>query len=140
MVVVFMSFTYYATEWRISIRREMNDFDIEANTKAIDSLLNYRDGEIFRQREQWRPRATTARWRATSTPAIRSGPRSRWLNIGQAAIFTVGLTVAMVMSRDRRAQRPHTVGDFVLINALLMQLYDAAQLHRHRLSRDQAGG
>ena len=69
MVVVFMSFTYYATEWRIGIRRKMNDSDIEANTKAIEFAAQLRNGEIFRRRTARGLRATTARWSATSRQA-----------------------------------------------------------------------
>ena len=67
-VVVFMYFTYIATEWRIEIRRKMNDSDTEANTKAIDSLLNYETVKYFSAEER-EARATTARWSATSRPA-----------------------------------------------------------------------
>ena len=76
-VVIYMYYTYIATEWRIEIRRKMNDSDTEANTKAIELAAQLRDGEIFQRRACARPNATTARWSATSTTASRPIPRWR---------------------------------------------------------------
>ncbi len=75
-VALYMTYTYHATEWRIGIRRKMNDSDTDANVKAIELAAQLRDGEIFQRRGSARPSATTARWRATRTPASRPIPRS----------------------------------------------------------------
>src|SRR5438105_6213516 len=90
-VVVFMYFTYVATEWRIEIRRRMNDSDTEANTKAIDSLLNYETVKYFgaEQREATRYDRSMQRYEQTS---VKSYTSLAVLNTGQAAIFTAGLT------------------------------------------------
>src|ERR1700757_3087656 len=96
MVVVFMSFTYFATEWRIGIRRKMNDSDTEANTKAIDSLLNYETVKYFgaEAREAVRYDRSMQRYEEASVRAYTS---LALLNTGQAVIFTFGLTATMLM-------------------------------------------
>jgi ABC-type transport system involved in Fe-S cluster assembly fused permease/ATPase subunit len=121
-VALYMAFTYLATEWRIGIRRKMNDSDTEANTKAIDSLLNYETVKYFvaEEREARRYDSTMARYEDASVKAYTS---LAVLNAGQAAIFTVGLTVAMVMVVSGIRSGTHTVGDFVMINAMMIQLY-----------------
>ena len=83
--------------WRIEIRRDMNDSDTEANTKAIDSLLNLRDGEVLRQRgARGEPlRHVMARYEEA---AIKTYPSLAMLNIGQAVIFTIGMTACMVLA------------------------------------------
>jgi ATP-binding cassette, subfamily B, heavy metal transporter len=122
MVVVFMSFTYYATEWRIGIRRKMNDSDVEANTKAIDSLLNYETVKYFgaEQREAARYDRSMERYEHTSTKVYTS---LTLLNTGQAVIFTAGLTMTMLMCAIGVRSGRNTVGDFVMINAMMIQLY-----------------
>ncbi len=121
-VVLYMAFTYYATEWRISIRRKMNDSDSDANTKAIDSLLNYETVKYFvaEEREAQRYDRTMARYEDASVKAYTS---LAVLNAGQAAIFTVGLTAAMVLCVLGIRAGTNTVGDFVMINAMMIQLY-----------------
>src|SRR5215475_4058949 len=122
MVVVFMSFTYYATEWRIGIRRRMNESDVEANTKAIDSLLNYETVKYFgaETREATRYDRSMERYEQASVKTYTS---LTLLNTGQAVIFTVGLTATMLMCAIGIRQGHNTVGDFVLINAMMIQLY-----------------
>src|SRR6202048_3612700 len=122
MVVVYMYYTYTATEWRIGIRRKMNDSDIDANTKAIDSLLNYETVKYFvaERREAQRYDRTMARYEDASVKAYTS---LAVLNAGQAAIFTIGLTVAMGMCAFAVRDGSKTVGDFVMINAMMIQLY-----------------
>jgi ABC-type transport system involved in Fe-S cluster assembly fused permease/ATPase subunit len=122
MVVVFMSFTYFATEWRIGIRRKMNDSDTDANTKAIDSLLNYETVKYFgaETREANRYDRSMERYEQASVKTYTS---LALLNTGQAAIFTLGLTATMVMCAVGVRQGRNTVGDFVLINAMMIQLY-----------------
>src|SRR5246500_4473584 len=121
-VVIFMYFTYAATEWRIGIRRKMNDSDTEANTKAIDSLLNYETVKYFgsEAREAARYDRSMARYEEAS---VRTYTSLAILNAGQAVIFTAGLTATMVMCAFGVRNGTHTVGDFVLINAMMIQLY-----------------
>ena len=121
-VVLYMWFTYVATEWRISIRRRMNDSDNDANTKAIDSLLNYETVKYFvaEERETQRYDRSMERYEKASVMSYTS---LAVLNAGQAAIFTVGLAVTMVMCANGISQGVNTIGDFVMINAMMIQLY-----------------
>ena len=121
-VVAFMYFTYAATEWRIGIRRKMNDSDTDANTKAIDSLLNYETVKYFgaEAREATRYDRSMERYEQASVKAYTS---LALLNTGQALIFTIGLTATMLMCAIGIRQGHNTVGDFVLINAMMIQLY-----------------
>jgi ATP-binding cassette, subfamily B, heavy metal transporter len=121
-VAVYMTYTYHATEWRIGIRRRMNESDTDANVKAIDSLLNYETVKYFsaEQREAERYDKSMARYEDASTRAYTS---LAVLNAGQAVIFTFGLAAAMVMCAYEVQAGTKTVGDFVLINAMMIQLY-----------------
>jgi ATP-binding cassette subfamily B protein len=121
-VAVYMTYTYHATEWRIGIRRRMNDSDTDANVKAIDSLLNYETVKYFsaEQREAERYDKSMARYEEASTRAYTS---LAVLNAGQAVIFTFGLAAAMVMCAYEIQAGTKTVGDFVLVNAMMIQLY-----------------
>jgi ATP-binding cassette subfamily B protein len=121
-VTVYMTYTYHATEWRIGIRRRMNESDTDANVKAIDSLLNYETVKYFsaEQREAQRYDKSMARYEEASTRAYTS---LAVLNAGQAVIFTFGLAAAMVMCAYEIQAGTKTVGDFVLINAMMIQLY-----------------
>src|SRR5947208_3144133 len=121
-VVIYMFYTYIATEWRIEIRRKMNDSDTEANTKAIDSLLNYETVKYFsaEAREAQRYDRSVARYEESSIQAYTS---LAVLNTGQAVIFTLGLTATMLMCAFGVRNGTNTVGDFVLVNAMMIQLY-----------------
>jgi ABC-type transport system involved in Fe-S cluster assembly fused permease/ATPase subunit len=121
-VAAYLAFTYYATEWRIAIRRDMNDSDTNANVKAIDSLLNFETVKYFsaETREKARYDVSMAKYEAASTKALTS---LAVLNAGQAAIFTAGMTVAMVLCAIDITRGRNTVGDFVMINAMMIQLY-----------------
>ncbi|MDP2297784.1 MAG: ABC transporter ATP-binding protein/permease [Pseudolabrys sp.] len=121
-VSLYLVYTYYATEWRIGIRRRMNDSDTDANVKAIDSLLNYETVKYFsaEEREAERYDRAMARYEKASTSAYTS---LAVLNAGQAAIFTIGLAAAMVLCATEIRAGTKTVGDFVLINAMMIQLY-----------------
>src|ERR1700733_14155012 len=121
-VAVYMFYTYIATEWRIGIGRQMNDSDTEANTKAIDSLLNYETVKYFNaeEREAARYDRSMARYEEASVKAYTS---LAVLNAGQAVVFTAGLTVTMVMSAIGVRSGHNTVGDFVMVNAMWIQLY-----------------
>jgi ATP-binding cassette subfamily B protein len=117
-----MGYTYFATEWRIGIRRKMNDSDSDANTKAIDSLLNYETVKYFsaEERETRRYDRSMARYEDASVQAYTS---LAVLNSGQAVIFTLGLAATMVMCVYGIKAGTKTVGDFVMINAMMIQLY-----------------
>ena len=117
-----MYYTYIATEWRIEIRRKMNDSDTEANTKAIDSLLNYETVKYFgaEAREAQRYDRSMERYEEAS---MRTYTSLAVLNAGQAVIFTAGLAATMLMCALGIRNGTHTVGDFVLINAMMIQLY-----------------
>src|SRR5215510_10399993 len=121
-VALYMTYTYRATEWRIGIRRKMNDSDTDANVKAIDSLLNYETVKYFsaEEREAARYDRAMARYEDASVRAYTS---LAVLNAGQAALFTVGLGAAMVLCAFGIREGTKTVGDFVLINAMMIQLY-----------------
>ncbi|MBV8112887.1 MAG: ABC transporter ATP-binding protein/permease, partial [Hyphomicrobiales bacterium] len=121
-VAVYTVYTYYATEWRIGIRRRMNESDSEANTKAIDSLLNYETVQPSgaEEREARRYDRSMARYEEASVQAYVS---LAVLNAGQAIIFTIGLAAVMVMCAYGIKAGTNTIGDFVMINAMMIQLY-----------------
>jgi ATP-binding cassette, subfamily B, heavy metal transporter len=121
-VAAYMWFTYSATRWRIGIRRKMNDSDNDANAKAIDSLLNYETVKYFsaEEREAARYDRSMARYEDASVQAYTS---LAVLNAGQAVIFTFGLCGAMVLCAYGIEHGTNTVGDFVMINAMMIQLY-----------------
>jgi len=121
-ITLYMVYTYYATEWRIGIRRKMNDSDSDANTKAIDSLLNYETVKYFsaEEREARRYDKSMERYEVAS---VNSYVSLAVLNAGQATIFAIGLTAAMVMCVQGIQSGTNTVGDFVMINAMMIQLY-----------------
>jgi ATP-binding cassette subfamily B protein len=121
-VALYVGFTFYATEWRIGIRRQMNESDTDANAKAIDSLLNYETVKYFsaEDREAKRYDRSMARYEDASVKAYTS---LAILNAGQAIVFTIGLAAAMVLCAIGIARGANTVGDFVMINAMMIQLY-----------------
>ncbi|WP_421565306.1 ABCB family ABC transporter ATP-binding protein/permease [Ochrobactrum sp. EDr1-4] len=120
-VVAYTWFTIKASDWRINIRREMNDSDTDANTKAIDSLLNFETVKYFGNEtmEAERFDASMARYEDAATKTWTS---LGWLNFGQAVIFGVGMAIVMVMSAREVQAGTQSLGDFVFINAMLMQL------------------
>jgi len=122
MIVAYMYFTTKATEWRINIRRSMNESDTDASGKAVDSLLNFETVKYFgsEAREASRYDKAMERFEKASVKAYIS---LAVLNAGQAIIFTGGLTICMVLVVDGIRQGRHTIGDFVLVNAMLLQLY-----------------
>ncbi|MGI6852843.1 ABCB family ABC transporter ATP-binding protein/permease [Mesorhizobium sp. 1B3] len=114
-------FTVRASDWRIAIRREMNDSDTDANTKAIDSLLNFETVKYFNNERMEAERfdRSMARYEIAATKTWTS---LGWLNFGQGLIFGIGMTIIMVMSALEVRAGTQTVGDFVFVNAMLMQL------------------
>ncbi|MDT8333467.1 ABC transporter ATP-binding protein/permease [Roseomonas gilardii] len=119
---IYIAFTLAFTNWRLRFRRAMNEMDQDANTKAVDSLLNYETVKYFgnERHEERRYDASLARYEGAYT---RSETTLNMLNAGQAAIIAVGLTTVMLMAASRVAAGTMTVGDFVLVNTYLIQLY-----------------
>jgi ATP-binding cassette subfamily B protein len=122
MIVLYLWFTVRATDWRIGIRRTMNESDTDANTKAIDSLLNYETVKYFgaEGREARRYDQSMASYEKAS---VKSYTSLAVLNAGQAVIFTLALTGVMVMAGLDVAAGTKTVGHFVMVNALMLQLF-----------------
>jgi ATP-binding cassette subfamily B protein len=118
----YIAFSLIVTEWRIKFRREMNDRDTEANTKAIDSLLNYETVKYFGN-EPHESRRYDVALQAYERAAIRSKVSLAMLNIGQAGIIGAGLVAIMTMAGMGVVNGTMTIGDFVLVNAYLIQLY-----------------
>jgi len=122
MVVVYLYYTYRATQWRIAIRKQMNDSDTDANTKAVDSLLNYETVKYFgaEQRETARYDRSMERYEKASTQTYTS---LAVLNAGQAVIFSIGMAIVMVLAAQDIMAGNASIGSFVLVNAMLVQLY-----------------
>ena len=120
-VWAYIWFTVKASDWRISIRRAMNDSDTEANTKAIDSLLNFETVKYFGNEDMEARRfdASMARYEKSATDVWTS---LGWLNFGQGVIFGLGTTVMLIMSGLAVQRGEQTIGDFVFVNAMLLQL------------------
>lgn len=120
-VWLYVWFTVRASDWRISIRRDMNDSDTDANTKAIDSLLNFETVKYFNNEamEAERFDRSMARYEMAAT---RIWTSLGWLNFGQGIIFGLGTVIVMCMSALEVQAGTQTVGDFVFINAMLVQL------------------
>lgn len=121
-VAAYVGFTYMATEWRISLRRTMNEADTDANTKAIDSLLNFETVKYFGNEEHEAKRFDQSMERYERA-AVKTWISLAILNGGQAVVFSIGLAIAMAMAGYAVAAGRQTVGDFVMINALMIQLY-----------------
>ncbi len=122
MVAAYIWFSVVASEWRIGIRREMNDSDTDANTKAVDSLLNFETVKYFGN-EGLEAKRFDGSMRRYEQASLKSYWSLGALNSGQAVIFTIGLTLAMILAARGVMQGTHTIGDFVMINAMLIQLY-----------------
>lgn len=121
-VVVYVVFTALFTEWRLKFRREMNRSENEANTKAIDSLLNFETVKYFGNEtyEEERYDRSLERYQKA---AVKSQVTLSGLNIGQGAIIALGLVGAMLLAAVEVRDGAMTIGDFVLVNTLLVQLY-----------------
>ena len=121
-VASYIGFTVAFTSWRVKYRRQMNDVDSEANTKALDSLLNYETVKYFGNEGHEAARYDNALARY-ETAAVRTQVTLNMLNIGQAAIIAGGLALIMLMAANGVVSGKMTVGKFVLVNTYLMQLY-----------------
>ncbi|MDF2620864.1 MAG: transporter related protein [Xanthobacteraceae bacterium] len=122
MIVAYTVFTFVMTEYRMSIRAAMNESDTDANAKAVDSLLNYETVKYFGA-ERWEAQRYDRSMARYEKATVHTHTSLAWLNAGQAVIFTLGLTAVMVLCvLDIRAGR-QSVGSFVMVNAMMVQLY-----------------
>jgi len=121
-ILLYIGYTFAVTDWRVRFRREMNERDSEANTKAVDSLLNYETVKYFANEEHEAQRFDRS-LAAYERAAVKSGTTLAALNIGQGAIIAIGLVGVMVLAGYGVAAGRMTVGDFVLVNTYLIQLY-----------------
>lgn len=121
MIVAYVWFTVVASDWRIAIRRDMNKSDTDANSKAIDSLLNFETVKYFNNEEMEAKRYDTSmeRYEASATKVWTS---LGWLNFGQGLIFGLGMLAVMALSAWEVSKGTQTLGDFVFLNVMLMQL------------------
>ncbi len=121
-VAGYILYTFFVSEWRIKFRREMNDTDSKANTKAIDSLLNYETVKYFGN-EDHEARRYDGALESYERAAVRSQQSLSLLNVGQSAIISGGLAVVMGMAANGIVRGTMSLGDFVLVNTYLLQLY-----------------
>jgi ABC-type transport system involved in Fe-S cluster assembly fused permease/ATPase subunit len=122
MIALYLTYTTIATNWRIGIRRSMNESDTDANTKAIDSLLNFETVKYFgaEKRESLRYNKSMERYERLS---VRTYTSLAVLNAGQAVIFTIGLVIVIVMCVQGIRSGRNSIGDFALLNLMMLQLY-----------------
>ncbi|MEJ6397978.1 ABCB family ABC transporter ATP-binding protein/permease [Yoonia sp. 208BN28-4] len=118
---LYVWFTFAVTEWRVKIRKEMNDQDTDANQKAIDSLLNFETVKYFGA-EQWESDRYDSAMQQYQKAAIKTNYTLAFLNFGQALLITGGLVAVMVMAAVGVQNGDLTVGDFVLVNAYMIQI------------------
>jgi ATP-binding cassette subfamily B protein len=121
-LVIYIAFTLFITEWRMVYRRTMNDMDSKANTRAIDSLINYETVKYFgnEKYEVERYDEQMSKWEIS---AVQNQTSLAALNAGQSAIIAVGITLLMMLAADEVAKGKMTVGDLVLVNVFMLQLY-----------------
>ncbi len=122
MIVIYAWFSFYFSERRIKIRREYIEADQDATQKAVDSLLNYETVKYFGN-ERWEADRFDRSMERFERATIRTYSSLAWLNAGQALIFTAGMILAMLLAARGVAAGTMTVGDFVLVNAVFIQLY-----------------
>jgi ATP-binding cassette subfamily B protein len=118
---LYIWFTFKVTEWRVKIRKEMNDQDTDANQKAVDSLLNFETVKYFGAERREAERYDGA-MRGYETAAIKTALTLAFLNFGQSLIITAGLVIVMVMAALGVQSGELTVGDFVMVNAFMIQI------------------
>ena len=121
-LIAYIAFTLLITEWRMIFRRNMNDMDSKANTRAIDSLLNYETVKYF-SNEGFEARRYDETLQSWEKAAVRNQTSLSVLNTGQGAIIAVGVTILMFMASQGVVRGTMTIGDLVLVNAFLIQLY-----------------
>ena len=120
-IVVYVAFTFTVTEWRVKIRRDMNEKDTDANQKAVDALLNYETVKYFsaERRESDRYEGAMIGY---ENAAVKTQTTLAFLNLGQSVIISIGLGLVMLFAANKVLAGTLTVGDFVLVNALMMQI------------------
>ena len=121
-IAAYVVWTVVLTNWRTRFRRAMNDSDSNAHTKAIDSLLNYETVKYFGNEDHEASRFDSA-LESYEAAAIKSKTSLAWLNTGQGVIIAIGVTIVMLMAGFGVREGTMTVGDFVLVNTYLLQLY-----------------
>jgi len=121
-VAVYIVFTITVTEWRMDFRRRANELDSKANTRAIDSLLNYETVKYFNN-EEWEARRYDDNLRKFESAEVKNEASLGVLNIGQSLIIAIALTLLMILVAQGVVKRELTLGDLVLVNGLLIQLY-----------------
>src|SRR4051812_41201202 len=121
-VLVYITFTVLITEWRMEIRRRANELDSRANTRAIDSLLNYETVKYFGN-EEFEARRYDENLTHYEAAAVKNEASLGLLNIGQSLIIAGAVTALMLLAAQGVASRAFTLGDLVLVNGLLIQLY-----------------
>jgi len=120
-IALYVWFTFKVTEWRVKIRKEMNDQDTDANQKAIDSLLNFETVKYFGA-ERWEAERYDVAMAQYEDAAIRTNYSLAFLNFGQSVLITSGLVAVMVMAAFGVQRGDLTVGDFVMVNAYMIQI------------------
>ncbi len=121
-LLAYIALTLIVTEWRMIFRRTMNNMDSKANTQAIDSLLNYETVKYFGN-EAWEARRYDEHLQSWEKAAVRNQTSLATLNAGQSAIIATGVTLLMLLAADKVVEGSMTLGDLVLINAFMLQLY-----------------
>ena len=121
-LVIYIAFTLFITEWRMVVRRTMNDLDSKANTRAIDSLLNYETVKYFGN-EQYEARRYDHNMQHWEAAAVRNQTSLALLNAGQSFIVAIGITGLMLLAADGVVKGTMTLGDLVLVNVFMLQLY-----------------
>jgi ATP-binding cassette, subfamily B, heavy metal transporter len=121
-IAVYILFTFSITDWRVRFRRDMNERNSEANTKSVDALLNFETVKYFANDEH-EARRYDAALQAYERAAVKSETTLTFLNLGQGTIIALGLIAVMILAGQGVAAAKMTVGDFVLVNAYLIQLY-----------------
>ena len=121
-VAAYIGYTFFISEWRIEIRKHANELDSKANTRAIDSLLNYETVKYFGN-EEFEAGRYDESLRRYETAAVRNEMSLGLLNIGQSLIIAAAVTALMALAAEGVAAKQLSIGDLVLINALLIQLY-----------------
>ncbi|OED43786.1 metal ABC transporter permease [Chromatiales bacterium (ex Bugula neritina AB1)] len=120
-IAIYIWFTFKVTEWRVQVRKQMNDKDTDANQKAIDSLLNYETVKYFNAEDREAERYDES-MKGYQRAALTTSYSLAFLNFGQSFLITAGLVVVMVMAAIGVTQGDLTVGDFVLVNAYMIQI------------------
>lgn len=121
-LITYVVFTLFITEWRMIFRRTMNDMDSKANTRAIDSLLNYETVKYFGN-ETWEERRYDEHMQSWEIAAVHNQTSLAALNAGQSAIIAIGVTLLMLLAADGVVKGTMSLGDLVLVNAFMLQLY-----------------